>query len=223
MNDGNGNVRALTRRDALLKWTRRLGCLALCAILAFGSLRLYGDWRQQHLAQQVEQFAARGDYQNAVLVARRLLQLDENNLAACRAMAEMAEKAGRAEAITWRRKIAHLQPRDAASQLAFARSALGFGETLLAERILNSIPETARQTAEYQRLAGAAALAKQDRATAESHFAAALGLAPDDPTRRLISPSCASLLRRRKSSSRHAPRSPPSPSNPPPAWKRCVR
>ena len=92
MIDGcNGNVRALEQRDALIKWGRRAGCLALLLALSYGALHGYRAWRKQHLAKQVTEFAQRGDVQSAVLVARRLLELDPNNLAASRAMAEMAE------------------------------------------------------------------------------------------------------------------------------------
>lgn len=180
MNDCNGNVRALERRDLLLKWGRRLGCFALLAAITFGGWRGYGAWRKQHLARQTTQFAARGDFQNAVLVARRLLQLNENNLAACRAMAEMAEKSGSADALTWRKKIAQLEPQVPANQLLLAKAALRFGQNDLAQHVLNSLPESARDSVEYHQTAAAEALAQKDAVSAETHFAAAFQLSPND-------------------------------------------
>lgn len=180
MNRCNGNVRA-PGRDLLLKWGRPLGFLALLTALAYSGLCDYASRRKQHLARQTADFAARGDFQSAVLVARRLLELDENNLAACRVMAETAEKSDRAEAVLWRRKVVQAEPTLVADQLALARSALGFGQYGLAEAVLNSLPESERQSAGYHQIAGAEALARKDIAAAEEHFAIASQLAPADP------------------------------------------
>jgi predicted Zn-dependent protease len=180
-NDCYGHVRALEWRDFLVRWGRRLLCAVIVAVVAFGGYRGYAAWRKQHLATQVRQFVERGEYQSAVLVVRRLLGLDENNLAACQAMAEMAEKSGRIEAVVWRKKIAHLAPNIPAHQLALAKAALRFGQFDFAGHVLNSLPEAAREGVEYHQLAGAEALVRQQRASAETHFAAALQISPNDP------------------------------------------
>ena len=181
MIDGcNGNVRELERRDWLLKWGRRAGCVALVVALGYGSLHGYRAWRQQHLEKQTTEFARTGDLQSGVLVARRLLELDPENLAACRAMAEMAEKSGKPEAVAWRQKIAHKEGTPA-NQLALARTALKFAQRDLAEAVLNAMPESARASADYHQIAGAEALARKDVTNAEAHFSAAVQLAPDNP------------------------------------------
>lgn len=74
--DCNGNVGAIQRREFLLRWARRLGCAALIVSLGLGGLRGYAAWRKQHLGGQLQQFVAHGEFQSAVLVARRLLELD---------------------------------------------------------------------------------------------------------------------------------------------------
>jgi tetratricopeptide (TPR) repeat protein len=180
-NESNGNIRALERRDFLVRWGRRFLWLTLASGIAFGGHRGYSVWRLQHLVRQTQEFAARGEFQSAVLVARRLLQLDENNLPACRAMAEMAEKSGSPDAVTWRRKIAQLTPGAVENQVALAKAALRFNQSDLAENVLESLPETAKQGVEYHQLAGANALAQQQNAKAETHFATALQIAPNDP------------------------------------------
>jgi Flp pilus assembly protein TadD len=96
-------------------------------------------------------------------------------------MAAMAEKAGAPEAVTWRRKIAQLTPGVSENQLAFAKTALRFGQSDLAENILNALPKAAQQSVEYYQLAGANALAHKQTAQAEMHFAAALQIAPNNP------------------------------------------
>lgn len=181
MNDGSGHVRALERQDTLLKWGRRLGGFALCAALVFGSLHLYDGWRRQHLAAQTAQFIARGDIASAVLTARRLLEFDPDSLVASRAMAEMAEQSGRPEALEWRRKIARLEPRRPDNQILLARCALRFAHAEMAERILDSLPPAAQAGSDYHQLRGTIALARQDKAEAETHFAAAALAAPANP------------------------------------------
>lgn len=171
----------MARRDFLIRCGKRSACLALFALIVFGAYRGYGVWRKQHLGKQVQQFVTRGEFQSAVLVARRLLELDQNNLAACAAMAEMAEKAGRPEAVTWRQRIAHLTPGATDAQIALARAALRFGQNDLAERVLAAIPEAARQNVYYHEVAGAAAMAAKRRDLAESHFDAAVQLDAKNP------------------------------------------
>ena len=137
-------------------------------------------FRKQNLEKQTQAFVARGELQSGVLVARRLLALDENNLVANRAMAEMAEQVGRPEALTWRQKLAHLAPQDTAYQLALARTALRFGHFEVGRSALHQLPAAARDTVEFYQVAGAEALALRQFPRAESHFAAALKLAPDN-------------------------------------------
>ncbi len=179
-NEGDGNVRAIAQREALLRWARRLGCGALLVAVVFVGHRGYVVWRKKHLARQADEFVARGDYQSALLVSRRLLELEPDHLAACRAMAEMAEKAGQPEAVNWRQRIAHREP-SVTNQLALAKAAVRFGQNDLAEHILQVIPEPSRQSVAFQQIAAAHALATQDPVAAESHFAAALKLQPDNP------------------------------------------
>lgn len=177
----DGNVAAMARRDFVIRWIKRLACFALAAALVYGALLGYGSWRRQHLAKQLAQFVAQNELQSGVLVARRLLELDQNNLAACTAMAEMAEKAGQAEAVVWRQRLAQLQPGNVAAQLNLARTALRFGQRNLAERIVEQIPEPARNSVPYHEIAGALALSDKQLTTAESHFAAAAQLEPSNP------------------------------------------
>ncbi|MDQ2918854.1 MAG: hypothetical protein M3R10_03110 [Verrucomicrobiota bacterium] len=180
-NGGTGNVSALARRKFLLRWGRRFCfCLALAA-LSFAALRCYESWRQDHLTAQLQAFVRQNDFRSAVLVARRLLALDQNNLVASFAMAEMAEKAGDTDAVSWRKKIAQLAPNEPANQIALARTALRFNQPDLAGLVLNALPASAQQSVEFHQVAGAEALVRQQLAVAEEHFAAAVQLAPDNP------------------------------------------
>ncbi|MEY2495564.1 MAG: hypothetical protein QOJ45_2056 [Verrucomicrobiota bacterium] len=197
-NDCFGNVRALERRDFYLRWTRRLGVCVLLAALAFGGYRGYGAWREHHLAKQTQEFFDCGDYKSAVLVARHLLELNQNSVAACRVMAETAELAGRGEALSWRQRVAALEPNVAGNKIALAGTALRFGQFDLVHKILDAIAPAARANVKYHQLAGALAVAEKQPATAEAEFAAALQLEPSNQqlvlnlaTVRLTSPDAA--------------------------------
>lgn len=180
-NDCFGNVRALARRDFYLRCARGLAVGVLVAILAFGSYRGYQLWRKSHLSKQTQEFFARGDYQSAVLVARHLLQLDPDSVPACRVMAETAELAGRREALTWRERIAKLEPDVPANKIALAATALRFAQSPLARRNLDAVPPAARHSVKYHELAGALAIAEKQPMLAEKEFAAALQIEPNNP------------------------------------------
>jgi len=170
----------LERRDFYKRWARRLTVCGLAAIFALGGYRGYSVWRKHHLSAQAQDFFAHKDYQSAVLVARHLLQLDPQNVAACRIMAETAELAGKRETLSWREQIVALEPGVAANQIALASAAMCFGQLDLARKTLDAVDATRRANVKYHQLAGAAAIAEKKSALAESEFAAALQLEPEN-------------------------------------------
>ena len=179
-NDCFGNIRALERRDFYRRWGRRLAACLLLAALAFGGYRGYGAWRKNHLSKQAQDFFARGDYPSAVLVARRLLQRDPTHLAACRLMADTAELAGRREALTWRERVVSLEPNLSANKVALAATAMRFGQLDLARKVLDGIKSDAGGNVKYHQLAGVMAVAEKNSSLAETEFAAALQLEPNN-------------------------------------------
>lgn len=179
--DCSRTVREIARSEFLLRWALRTGCLLLALGLCYGGYRGYGVWRQQHLRKQLGEFVARGEFQSGVLVARRLLDLDQDDLAAYRAMAAMAETANRPEAVVWRQRIAQLEPASVDNKFALARTALRFGRIDLADAVLKSISQPASTRADFNAIAGALALARKDFALAEMHFAAAEKADSADP------------------------------------------
>jgi predicted Zn-dependent protease len=178
-NDCFGNIRALERRDFWKRWARRLAVCGLAAILGLAGYRGYGVWRKAHLSQQAQDFLAKKDYQSAVLVARHLLQLDSRNVSACRVMAEIAELAGKREALSWREQLAALEP-VGANKIALASAAFRFGQFDLARKTLDAIDAPGRANVKYHQLAGALAIAEKKNIDAEAEFAAALQLEPNN-------------------------------------------
>jgi predicted Zn-dependent protease len=170
----------LQRRDFWKRWGRRLAVCGLAAVLALGSYGGYGVWRKRHLSQQAQDFFSHKDYQSAVLVARHVLQLDPRNVAACRIMAEIAELAGKREALSWREQIVALEPGVASNRIALATAALRFGQLDPARKTLDAVDAAGRANVKYHQLAGALAIAEKKPALAESEFAAALQIEPEN-------------------------------------------
>jgi predicted Zn-dependent protease len=179
-NDCFGNVRMLARRDFCRRWGRRSAAVVLMAILAVGGFRGYQALHKKHLSKQTRDFFGRGDYPSAVLVARHLLQLDPDNVAACRIMADTAELAGNREALTWRERIVRLEPHVPGNSLALVATALRFSQLNLARKILDTIPAGEHGSVKYHELAGAVAIAEKQPLLAETEFAAAHQLDPNN-------------------------------------------
>lgn len=183
--DGTTSVRELERRVFLLRWGKRLLCAALIAAISSGGYRGYRLRQTRQLTHEAQQLVQRGDYQNAALVARRLLALEADHLIANRIMAELAEIAGDAKAVHWRTRTAHLEPGVADNQVLLAKAALRFGQLSLAENVITHLPESARQGAQYHEVAGTLALAQKNVAAAEQHYAVAARLDPANHQRAL--------------------------------------
>jgi predicted Zn-dependent protease len=115
---------------------------------------------------------------SAVLVARHLLQLDPRNVAACRVMAEIADLAGKREALSWHEQLAALEPGVVTHQIDLAGAALRFGQPDLARKALDAVDSAGRANVKYHQLAGTLAIAEKKTAVAETEFAAALQLEP---------------------------------------------
>ena len=210
-NDCFGNVRALERREFYKRWTRRLAIGVVVGLVAFGGYRGYALWRKRHLAQQAQNFFAQKDYQSAALVSRHLLQLDPKNIAACRIMAETAELAGKREAVSWREQVVGLDPSDAANRIALANAAVHFGQLDLARKTLDAVDAPNRANLKFHQLSGVLAIAEKNAPLAETEFAAALQLEPNNrqialnlATVRLTSPESATREKARTDLARFA-------------------
>ena len=147
-------------------------------LLAAGGYRGYGIWRKRHLSQQAQTFFNAKDYKSAALVARHVLELDPKNASACRIMAELAELAGKQDALSWREQVVFLEPHVAANRIALASTALRFGQLEPARESLDAISASDRTNVKYHEVAGALAIAEKKYVVAETEFAAALQLSP---------------------------------------------
>ncbi|MEY2438874.1 MAG: Tetratricopeptide repeat, partial [Verrucomicrobiota bacterium] len=177
---GSESIRQVARREFLRHCRRWLSYAAATAIFLYSAYCGYAFWQKGHLERQARAFFQKRDYKGAILVTRHLLQIDENNAAACRIMAETATLAGRSEAIGWYQRLIAVEP-SVDNQLSLASTALHFGQFKMCRDAIERIPKAARGKEQWHQLAGAVALAEKNTVTAENEFAAALKLAPGDP------------------------------------------
>lgn len=171
---------AKTERTYLRLILGSFAALVVFIALCWGGFRFYRHWQEGHLVRRAVGFMAGGDLKTASLNARRAMQLNPENAEATRIVAQIAEKSGDRTALEWRKKVLELNPGSADDALALVRCALWFGDFGIAERTLKGIEASAGQKAEFHAASGRLAEMKKDSAAAESHWAKAVELAPND-------------------------------------------
>jgi hypothetical protein len=179
------------RRQRLI----RLGIIlaVVAAVLAGGWLGrpLYRHYRGQHALKQAQIFFAKGDYRNASLSVRQVLQLDPTNVPACRIMVGLAELARSPAVLDWQWRVVQAEP-TVENKLELAGAGLHYQSPPfpLTSQILEELAPAATNRAAYHMVAAGLALSLRQLAEAENHFAAAARL---DPTNHLYALNLATL------------------------------
>ena len=140
----------------------------------------YRRYREERFLAQAQEFIQKGDFPNAALKARLALNLNSNNLEACRIMAQAAEVAGVPEVVTWLQRIVDLEPNVFLNRLALAKAAFVRGDIARARKALDGADEAGRKTAAYHELAGLLAVAGNQYDESEAHLAEAARLDPEN-------------------------------------------
>lgn len=163
------------------------GLLGLILLIGafWGGHGLYIKWQEKRLIRYATLAIERGEDRNAALAARNVLELNPSSVSAARIVAQVAEKAGDQSALDWRRKIAQLEPKSVEDRLAWARCALQFNDVRTTRRALSEVNEEGSKTAGYHAVAALLAQAQHQDEKADSEWAQAVALAPDDKTYQL--------------------------------------
>jgi Flp pilus assembly protein TadD len=146
----------------------------------------YRHYVETQYARQAEQFMLKGDFARAYLRVRQVMEINPDNVAACRVNAELADWANSPFALYWRQRTVLLAP-TSTNRLALASTALkaeAFPYSTAA-KTLEEIEAGSRRTADYQMLAGALAIKLGRLRDAEQHYDQALKLQPDNPVTRM--------------------------------------
>jgi Flp pilus assembly protein TadD len=146
----------------------------------------YRLYMERLYARQAEQFMFKGDFARAFLRARQVMDINPDNVAACRVNAQLADWANSPFAMYWRRRTVTLAPTPT-NRLALASTALKAEQFpySTAAKALDQIEPEFQRSANYQMVAGALALKLNHLSEAEQHYAEALKLQPDSPATRM--------------------------------------
>jgi predicted Zn-dependent protease len=143
----------------------------------------YRRHQEKRGLQQARQALSCGNFANASLSARRVLQLNKTNIDACRILAELSHSP---TTVDWRQRIAELEP-TLNNRLKLASSALRFQHPpySIAEQTLGDLQATAGDVAAFHVLSAELAL-KLDRVSdAVAHFEEAARIEPGNELHRL--------------------------------------
>ncbi|MCW5553474.1 MAG: hypothetical protein KIS67_15110 [Verrucomicrobiae bacterium] len=159
--------------------------VVLAAALWFGR-PAYRNFREARAVAQARAFLDAKDYANASLSARRALGFNPNSLEACRIMATLAETAGSAVVLEWRRRIAEIQPA-LTNRLMLAAAALRYQPPpfALARQVLAELPPTATNLVPFHLVSAEMALKLNQLSEAERHLANASALQPTNALHQL--------------------------------------
>ena len=170
---------AETRRQALRHRLLWLGVgLVLAALLTWGGWRTWRSWQPDRLTRLAREKVAAGEMRDAFLLLGRALQIDPNHVAATRSLARLYENAGMSLSLSWWQRAVELEPANVQNRLDLAGAALRFGRSDAARTALEAIPPTARASADYYALEGAADFAEKKFPEAAKAFTEAARLDP---------------------------------------------
>ena len=131
------------------------------------------------LKSEANESLAGGDFANASLQIRRVLDVYPQDIEAFRLMAELAERVQDAEsAISWRQRAVELDAGSEAELMSYAATCLKFDRLTAANNILARIPLGSHKSPRFQLLSGEVAFRKSDFQRAERWFQAAANAEP---------------------------------------------
>ena len=191
----NYNLPGARRRRA--RWTvfggKRLrapllALLALAMALALAAAACYpayNAWRRDQPLREAQAFLKRADFERAESSSRRALDLNRNNLAAMRVLAEVCEHGDFAKAISWRKAVTDHDPTSADDRIALANDYLQVGDTSAASLILDGIQGDTRKTIKFHAAAAKLAVILNQPKQGEAHLAELIKLSPDNKVWRM--------------------------------------
>jgi len=180
-------LRAIQLRLETLKRrkTRTVVSFLICGcvlFLAWAGYLVYRIERHQMYLRNGRQALERADYPSAQSFAQRAVEDRQNDVNACRLVADVQDALGSSTALTWRLRAAQLEPSNVLNYMAWAVTALKLGNAAVALQALNSAPAERTGRADWQNLMGRTETALNQFAEAEVRFTEAVRLQPTNPT-----------------------------------------
>ena len=162
------------------------GIAVLAAFCFWGVARSYPHYKEQRLTAQARLFLQNGRCKEAFLTAQQILTANPSNVAACRFMAELTQRAQDPSTLGWRRQVAQLSP-TLENRLMLAAAALLFERPpfSLAHATLESIQASHQESAVYHVIAAQLALKLDRLEEAVTHYQEAIKLEPHKESHQL--------------------------------------
>ena len=156
---------------------------SLIVIIFLGALAGFGKYyypklNAERLLSKARAFHGKKDYHSAAITAQRVLQIDQENVAAVRMLLQITDEMQSPTVLIWKHRLAEIEPGVVENHLAVAEEALDQGQPGMAEKALAAVRETAQGRARYHALSGRAAIAAKDVPRAEAEYAEAARLEP---------------------------------------------
>jgi predicted Zn-dependent protease len=155
-------------------------CVCLLC-LAWAGYVVYRIERHQMYLRNGRHALERSDVRSALSFAQRAVQDRQDDTDACRLMADVQDGLDPSAALSWRLRVAQLEPSNVLNHLAWAETALKLGNAGLALKALNSAPAERTDRADWQNLMGKTETALSQFAEAEARFSEAVRLQPGNP------------------------------------------
>ncbi len=138
----------------------------------------YRVWTERRGIQRAAQAYLRGDFKQAVMDARGVLQKNPHSGEATRIVAKALEALQSPDALAWRRELDHLQSGDAENLLALAGACLKSADFDGARRALQRVKPEDQKTARFHELSAKLAPRNRDAESALKHWLEAVRLEP---------------------------------------------
>ena len=140
--------------------------------------RTYKKVTESRLISQAKQSLEKQDFQTTALCLQRAMQINPLNVESGIIMGDMLEGLGSPAAISWRVRVAQLQPTNVTNRFAWAQTAIKLKDYRSAAEALSGVEEKFKTTATHHKLLGALAWAVGRSGEAEEHYTAALRQEP---------------------------------------------
>lgn len=158
-----------------------IGSCIVALLLAFTGYRGYKVWKQSHWLEMAKASAAKNDVRNELLSLRQVLNLNPQNLEACRMMAQLANKVQSPSAMMRWQRVVDLNPSSLTDRIDLAQSAIFLRNFVVASNALAGVSDADKNTAAYQNAAGFLDVQSGNMSGALKHFSDAAKIEPDNP------------------------------------------
>ncbi len=144
----------------------------------------YKQYRAASFERSARDYLAQGDFDNAMLFARKNLAADQSNVANWRLAAEITEQRDDPNALFYLQRLLAVDP-SLDNRLRLIRFALARRADAVAEKAISGAGAEARDSAEFHELAARASLRTGKTIQAKFHLITLCNLRPDDHRARL--------------------------------------